>query len=583
MNIKKIISLCLTFCLVLALVGCGSKEPEASKLSIFAEDGGKKIAYTVIRAKNSSAQIDDAAKKIRSSLKAGFGGTVKMTYDETVEDFDGNLEILIGNTNREETQKAKEVLKNNRESYYLDFIIKVIGDKIVIYSENEAMLIKAVDYFAETYCKDEEAWNKLDTSTEIIYEAPIVSRPHEIGGVTLNNFTIVTPRDMEYIYGRAIYELVDYLNGDQGYTIPVVDQRTAASKHEILIGNLDREESRSITVEGDNSYIIKAINGKLVIKASDSASLGCAFYKFIDMIYAEVNNGGYLKLSGDYELKGSYEPAESEYRYTWGDEFNTGKIDNNYWVDYKNMPYGDVSQSVLGGTSTRKTLELIEAKDGCAVLSATRDGANFETSQMSTFDTMQYLYGIIEIRAKLPIRLGQAAFWCNGASLGTGAMTEYDILENFGYSDNFACNIHNWAGNNYHTSLDNAKYKDEKKFEFNDALAPDEDLSSDFHVYTMAWDDKEIKFAVDGKVFFTYSLAENENSDIHSLPVYFITSCGWGSANYGLAVKKDDPSHCSMSIDYIRLYQRKDIGKLYLRDEIPLYGGREYSRLVMGK
>ena len=28
---------------------------------------------------------------------------------------------------------------------------------------------------AETYCKDEEAWNKLDTSTEIIYEAPIVS------------------------------------------------------------------------------------------------------------------------------------------------------------------------------------------------------------------------------------------------------------------------------------------------------------------------------------------------------------------------------------------------------------------------
>ena len=69
MNIKKIISLCLTFCLVLALVGCGSKEPEASKLSIFADDGGKKIAYTVIRAKNSSAQIDDAAKKIRSSLK----------------------------------------------------------------------------------------------------------------------------------------------------------------------------------------------------------------------------------------------------------------------------------------------------------------------------------------------------------------------------------------------------------------------------------------------------------------------------------------------------------------------------------
>ena len=217
------------------------------------------------------------------------------------------------------------------------------------------------------------------------------------------------------------------------------------------------------------------------------------------------------------------------------------------------------------------------------MLSATRDGADFETSQMSTFDTMQYLYGIIEVRAKLPIEPCSASLWMNGAQVGTGAMTEYDLLENFGYSDKFASNIHNWAGNGYHTSLDVAAYKKLKQYNFSDALAPEEDLSRDFQIYTMAWDDREIKFAFDGKVFFTYSLDDNENSDIHRLPTYFITSCTWGSPNYGVAVKKDDPTLCQFEIDYVRLYQREDIGELYLRDEIPLYGNREYSRLVWGK
>lgn len=583
MQTKRIISLILVICLIFSVAGCGTKQSKAASLTIVSQENDKRFAYTVIRPKDASEEIETLAKKMRTALKGAFDVTVKLTYDQTVEDYDGNLEILIGDTNRAETEQAIETLKGNRASHFLDFIIKVIGDKIVIYSENDAMLQKAVDYFIETYCKDKASWEKLNTSTEIIYEAPIENRPHEIGGVTLEEFTIVTPRDMEYIYGRAISELVEYINSDQGYEIPVVDQRTEASKNEILVGNLDREESKAVTVEGENNYVLKMVNGKLVIKASDSVTLGAAFYKFIELINNAVAEGGYLKLPSDYELKGTYEPSDSEYAYTWGDEFNDGKIDHNYWVDYKNDPYGVSSASVLGGTKTQKTFDLIKEADGSAILSATRDGADFETTQMSTFDTMQYLYGIIEVRAKLPIEPGCAGLWMNGAQVGTGAMTEYDLLENFGYSDNFACNIHNWAGASYHTSLDVAAYKKAKQYTFSDPLAPEEDLSSDYHVYTMAWDDRVVKFAVDGKVFFSYSLDDNENSDIHRLPVYFLASCTWGSANYGVAVTKDDPTYCETKIDYVRLYQRSDIGELYLRDEIPRYNNREYSRLVCGK
>ena len=75
-------------------------------------------------------------------------------------------------------------------------------------------------------------------------------------------------------------------------------------------------------------------------------------------------------------------------------------------------------------------------------------------------------------------------------------------------------------------------------FKFNDALAPNEDLSSDYHIYTMAWDESRVDFAFDGRVFFSYSLEDTEESDVHRLPVYFLTGCAAGGADYGVAATK---------------------------------------------
>ena len=99
----------------------------------------------------------------------------------------------------------------------------------------------------------------------------------------------------------------------------------------------------------------------------------------------------------------------------------------------------------------------------------------------------------------------------------------------------------------------------------------------------MAWDESRVDFAFDGRVFFSYSLEDTEESDVHRLPVYFLTGCAAGGADYGVAATKDSPTYCEHKIDYIRLYQRKDIGKLYLGDQIPKYDGREYYRYFAGQ
>ena len=106
------------------------------------ESNSKNFSYTVIRPKSSTTAVDELAKDLRSAIKKTFNATVKMTYDETVGS--GYYEILIGATNRAESDEAKRQLESNRKNHQLDFIITVINEKICIYSGNEEMLQKAV-------------------------------------------------------------------------------------------------------------------------------------------------------------------------------------------------------------------------------------------------------------------------------------------------------------------------------------------------------------------------------------------------------------------------------------------------------
>ena len=102
----------------------------------------------------------------------------------------------------------------------------------------------------------------------------------------------------------------------------------------------------------------------------------------------------------------------------------------------------------------------------------------------------------------------------------------------------------------------------------------------------MEWDESKVSFAVDGKVYFSYSLDATENPDSRRLPVYMIMSCGMGSADYGVAATDSSPEYVEMKVDYVRIYQRSDNGsKLLTRDKnnIPNLNNRDMSRYVGGK
>ncbi len=581
---KKALTI-LTVFLLAVLTGCGGS---VQRLASVTEDG-KYFYWSIVREKGCADSVEKAAKSIRSALRKTYKTSVTVSYGEE-EDYEGNLEILIGNTGREESEQALERIKANRENHQFDFIIASIGDKICINALKDEMVAKAAEYFAETYCGSEEAWERLNTGTEIIYEAPFESHPHAIGGAELRNFTVVTVRDMEYIYGRRVDDIVDYLSESQGYTLPQQDERAAETKYEILIGDLQRSASQAVKAEGDN-WIIKAVDSKLVIKGGSSLATADALESFLALIKEKENEGSYLDLKPDFELKGSYAATDSSFKLVWNDEFNADRLDTHWWVDYTPQdPYGRTEGSSLGGECVQKSVENTKLTgDGCLTVFATRNGKNFTSGSLCTWDTLQLKYGIIEFRAKLPQEPGCSALWFNSSKLGYGCMTEYDLLENFGSAKSFAANIHRWwlqNGSTGHTSLDIPEYTKLKKYSFTDTIDKNADLSTDFHIYSMEWDEHNVSFAVDGKTFFSYSLDETDNPDARKIPAYMLMSCKMGSANYGVAATADSPEYVELKVDYVRVYQRADIGsELLTRDKgnIPNYTDRKIEYYVGGK
>ena len=530
------------------------------------ETNSKNFSYTVIRPKSSTTAVDELAKDLRSAIKKTFNATVKMTYDETVGS--GYYEILIGATNRAESDEAKRQLESNRKNHQLDFIITVINEKICIYSGNEEMLQKAVSYFTESFCSSKKAWQRLNTKTRVIYEAPLISYNHKIAGKPLSSFRFVTPRAMEYIYGKEIQSITNHLSNNQGYDLTVTDERDTAVSSEIIVGDTSRAESKAVTASGDN-WVIKETGGKLVIKGGNSLSLAAGIKELYSLIMAGEQSGKGLNIAKGFSKTGKYTPGKGDYRLVWNDEFNGSELNHYWWIDYNNEKYGlqENSSNVLGGKMYNLQTEATAVKNGSLEMYSWRDGKDFYSGKATTNYTMMFRYGIMEIRAKMPEAPGCASIWlnCAGTSYGLGA--EFDILENFGSVTSFAANLHKWGGGgNYHTSLDgDSVYRKTKQFAFVDKLDKNGTLSSDYHVYTLIWNEHQVIQAVDGEIFFTYEMRDSD--DTFRLPYYLIFGGGAGSNNYGVAWKEGDPDRFTYSVDYVRIYQTDDpLSLIYRRD-----------------
>jgi beta-glucanase (GH16 family) len=235
----------------------------------------------------------------------------------------------------------------------------------------------------------------------------------------------------------------------------------------------------------------------------------------------------------------------------YSDDFETdGLPDSTKWtVDAR--PKGWINNEEQIYTDT--TRDNVRVRNGNLVITGKKDyptgdpNAPWSSARVISQGKMDFLYGKVEMRAKLPRARGSwPAFWLMPTASAYGVWPksgEVDILEHVGNTFGKAmCAVHtenkNWTnGGNLGGNR----------------IMPD--LDTVYHVYGVEWSPDSLRFTHDGIAFYTYVNPQTNWKDWpFDKPFYMILNIAIGGGMGGNIVDADWPD--SMLVDYVRISQK---------------------------
>lgn len=374
----------------------------------------------------------------------------------------------------------------------------------------------------------------------------------------------------------------------------VKDTQTAAAA-EIIIGSTSR------TVGGvklnSNEYCAYTDSGRLVIQAGNSSLLTTAVNEYIKAVQSASD------LSEDVpELRGTVSDFATSktvsgtlYSYTWGDEFNASSLDTTVWSFKGVGTYGVPWDTKMltdencitenDGSLHLKTIEYSDPDNGHVMFAS--------PWSITTAKSMNYKYGYLEMRAKIPVVQGSwCSFWLTSGDLnGTPSPygVEVDVFEV--QSLNLTPNLHKWyesTGSNIkdvaYNSSPASKYHDlSGSSKMIKKYSASESFKDSYHLIGFEWTPLEMVMYVDNEPYMTFDLnddyelyTETKNSSSGGMqgfynPLEVIIGCGLYSPDYvephqtwakSYMIKDLSVLPFDFAVDYICLYQKSGEGQL---------------------
>ena len=265
-----------------------------------------------------------------------------------------------------------------------------------------------------------------------------------------------------------------------------------------------------------------------------------------------------LLVFGIIVTAGLLTPASATFSLVWSDEFNGTSLDLTKWTP----DIGDGCPSLCGWGNNELQYyraENLAVSGGNLVITTLEEsfgGRSYTSGKVTTRNKHTFLYGRIEMRAKIPTGGGMwPAFWMmpqDDVYGGWAASGEIDIMESANETTSVGGTIHyggsypnnTYSGGSY--SLGGASFAD------------------DFHIYAVEWEPDEMRWYVDGVLFYTRTSAQwytDAAPDNPQAPFdqdfYIIINAAIGGNYTGCT----SPSCITASlpqqflIDYIRVYE----------------------------
>lgn len=253
----------------------------------------------------------------------------------------------------------------------------------------------------------------------------------------------------------------------------------------------------------------------------------------------------------------------------WQDEFDSAEtLDLNKWnIDIWRA--GKVNNEDQAYTGRDKNIRVV---DGKLILEAHKesfDGAAYTSGRVQSQGKGDFLYGRVDVRAKLPVGQGTwPALWmlpsdpyryattCADQEEWQGSSScdawpnsgEIDIMEHVGYD----------PGRVHGTVHNRAFYWANQEQRKGSVEVTDADKT--FHIYSLEWAPEYIHIYLDGSLYFSYFRKQGGwEAWPYDHPYHVILNLAvggdWGRAGGPI---EDDVFPVSMEVDYVRIFKSQD-------------------------
>jgi beta-glucanase (GH16 family) len=240
-------------------------------------------------------------------------------------------------------------------------------------------------------------------------------------------------------------------------------------------------------------------------------------------------------------------PAPSAWTLVFSDEFDApGALDPARW----GYEIGYVRNQEAQYYTSRS--ENVRVEGGNLVIEARREayqGHGYTSASVNTRGRFEFLYGKVEVRAKLPTGNGTwPAIWMLGTNIGQvgwPACGEIDIMENVGFEPTrIYGTIHTAAYNHVAGTAKGANVTVASPWQ-------------EFHVYSMEWYPDHLDIFVDGQKYFTF---RNEGTGSAAWPFdkpqYLLINLAIGGSWGGQKGIDDSRFPHRYLVDYVRVYKQ---------------------------
>ena len=236
--------------------------------------------YRVVYEKDLASAVTKKITQNLSTVKTKIGVDMPLSDDATLPAPDGMPEILIGETNREESKVASAKLRSGEYTVTYNKDTK----NVVIAGGSTSALGTAIDTFFKKAIDANKRYLAVanNLSLEKFLDFPIQSAV--IDGVPIQEYTIVYPKGADSVTKYAAQNLVDYLKTNMGIKMTMSEDSKAEKQYEILIGNTKRSASKISTSMKEGQYVLMKKGDKIVMQGNGiyvGAAVGAFVSKYL--------------------------------------------------------------------------------------------------------------------------------------------------------------------------------------------------------------------------------------------------------------------------------------------------------------